>query len=153
MSAVECGAILPAPAAGYSRAASSDACSGGVPKLFVFPDAPAGAPAGSGSSYLGSLLALLLQSFYSGSTISRGMVVHEFTLRPMPSCSCAQNLDIIIRTVSMAVPSRSRPRFVAFPIAYYAARYAAGSWKAVFYLRHHAAAVVELSGQESMPGS
>jgi putative spermidine/putrescine transport system permease protein len=44
------------------------------------------------------------------------------------------NLDIIWRTVGMAALVTVASVAVAFPIAYYAARYARGPWKAVFYL-------------------
>ena len=37
---------------------------------------------------------------------------------------------------------------IAFPIAYFAARYARGRWKALFYLGGDAAALVELPGQD-----
>ncbi|MFM7335091.1 MAG: ABC transporter permease, partial [Tabrizicola sp.] len=46
----------------------------------------------------------------------------------------AQNLDIIIRTVVMATAVTLACAILAFPIAYYAARYAKGPWKAAFYL-------------------
>jgi len=39
-----------------------------------------------GVIYLGSLFALLLQSFYSVDGFT-GMIVPEFTCRPMPTCS------------------------------------------------------------------
>ena len=41
---------------------------------------------------------------------------------------------IIIRTVTMAASVTFASIAVAFPIAYYAARYARGRWKALFYL-------------------
>ena len=44
------------------------------------------------------------------------------------------NLDIILRTVLMAAAVTVAAAIVAFPIAYYAARYARGRWKALFYL-------------------
>jgi putative spermidine/putrescine transport system permease protein len=44
------------------------------------------------------------------------------------------NLDIIARTVLMATSVTIAAGIVAFPIAYYAARYARGRWKAFFYL-------------------
>ena len=54
-----------------------------------------------GIVYVGSLLALLLQSFFYIDDFS-GMVVHEFTLRTYAELFRAQNVDIIVRTVAMA---------------------------------------------------
>lgn len=86
-----------------------------------------------GVVYLGSLLALLLQSFYSIDEFS-GVVKEEFTLKTYAELFRAQNLDIIVRTVVMAMAVTLACAILAFPIAYYAARYAKGPWKAAFYL-------------------
>jgi putative spermidine/putrescine transport system permease protein len=86
-----------------------------------------------GVVYLGSLFALLLQSFYSIDEFS-GVVKEEFTLKTYAELFRAQNLDIIIRTVVMASAVTLACAVLAFPIAYYAARYARGPWKAAFYL-------------------
>lgn len=86
-----------------------------------------------GVVYLGSLAALLLQSFYSIDEFS-GVVKEEFTLKTYAELFRAQNLDIIIRTVVMAAAVTLACAVLAFPIAYYAARYAKGPWKAAFYL-------------------
>ncbi len=86
-----------------------------------------------GIVYLGSLAALLLQSFYSIDEFS-GMIVREFTLRTYLELLRPANMDIIIRTVSMAAAVTLGAAIIAFPIAYYAARYARGHWKALFYL-------------------
>ena len=86
-----------------------------------------------GVVYLGSLVALLLQSFYSIDEFS-GVVKEEFTLKTYAELFRAQNLDIIIRTIVMATAVTLACATLAFPIAYYAARYAKGPWKAAFYL-------------------
>jgi putative spermidine/putrescine transport system permease protein len=86
-----------------------------------------------GVVYLGSLLALLVQSFYSIDEFS-GVVKEEFTLKTYAELFRAQNLDIIIRTLLMSAAVTLACAVIAFPIAYYAARYAKGAWKAVFYL-------------------
>ena len=86
-----------------------------------------------GVVYLGSLIALLLQSFYSIDEFS-GIVKPEFTLKTYAELLRAQNLDIILRTLLMAVLVTAASILIAFPIAYYAARFAKGRWKAVFYL-------------------
>ncbi|MBL9050870.1 MAG: ABC transporter permease [Tabrizicola sp.] len=86
-----------------------------------------------GVVYLGSLAALLLQSFYSIDEFS-GVVKEEFTLKTYGELFRAQNLDIILRTVLMAATVTLACAVLAFPIAYFAARYARGPWKAAFYL-------------------
>lgn len=86
-----------------------------------------------GIVYLGSLFALLLQSFYSLDEFS-GLVVHDFTLSTYEQLFTASNLTIILRTAVMAALVTLASAIVAFPIAYYAARYARGGWKALFYL-------------------
>jgi putative spermidine/putrescine transport system permease protein len=86
-----------------------------------------------GIVYLGSLFALLAQSFFAIDDFS-GLVVREFTLRTYAELFRPANLDIILRTVTMAAAVTVASVFVAFPIAYYAARYAKGRWKAAFYL-------------------
>jgi putative spermidine/putrescine transport system permease protein len=83
--------------------------------------------------YLGSLIALLVQSFYSIDEFS-GQIRREFTLSTYGELFRPANMDIIIRTVSMAAAVTFGAVIVAFPIAYYAARYARGPRKAVFYL-------------------
>ncbi len=86
-----------------------------------------------GVVYVGSLLALLLQSFFSIDEFS-GLINREFTFKTYGELLLPSNLDIIIRTVSMAALVTIASAFIAFPIAYYAARYARGKWKALFYL-------------------
>jgi putative spermidine/putrescine transport system permease protein len=86
-----------------------------------------------GIVYIGSLFALLLQSFYSLDEFS-GLVVHEFTLSTYAELLRSSNLTIILRTVTMAAAVTLVSAVIAFPIAYYAARYAKGGWKALFYL-------------------
>ncbi len=86
-----------------------------------------------GVVYLGSLAALLLQSFYSIDEFS-GVVNEEFTLKTYAELFRAQNLDIILRTILMATAVTLACAVLAFPIAYFAARYAKGRWKAAFYL-------------------
>lgn len=86
-----------------------------------------------GVVYLGSLFALLLQSFYSIDEMS-GMVKQEFTIKTYAELLRLSNLDILFRTVVMAAAVTLACAILAFPIAYYAARYAKGHWKAAFYL-------------------
>ncbi|WP_068109026.1 ABC transporter permease [Tropicimonas marinistellae] len=86
-----------------------------------------------GIVYLGSLFALLAQSFFSIDEFS-GLIQYEFTLKTYKELFTPTNLDIIIRTVVMSACVTIAAAIVAFPIAYYAARYARGKWKALFYL-------------------
>jgi putative spermidine/putrescine transport system permease protein len=86
-----------------------------------------------GIIYLGSLFALLLQSFFSIDEYS-GLINREFTLKTYRELFQPANLDIIIRTITMAASVTIGAAIIAFPIAYYAARYARGKWKALFYL-------------------
>ena len=86
-----------------------------------------------GIVYVGSLFALLLQSFFSIDEFS-GLINRQFTLKTYGDLFQATNLDIILRTVTMAALVTLASAVIAFPIAYYAARYARGRWKALFYL-------------------
>ncbi|MBL9062494.1 MAG: ABC transporter permease [Tabrizicola sp.] len=86
-----------------------------------------------GVVYLGSLVALLWQSFYSIDEFS-GVVKQEFTLKTYAELLRPSNFDILVRTVIMAAVVTLACAALAFPIAYYAARYAKGHWKAAFYL-------------------
>jgi putative spermidine/putrescine transport system permease protein len=87
-----------------------------------------------GTVYLGSLLALLLQSFYA---------IDEFTARIVPKItletyrrlvSHPANVDIVLRTLGMATAVTITAAVVAFPIANYMARYASPRMKALFYV-------------------
>jgi len=86
-----------------------------------------------GIVYLGSLFALLLQSFFSIDEFS-GLIRHELTLKTYGELLRPSNYDIIIRTVTMAAAVTLTSVVIALPIAYYAARFARGRWKALFYL-------------------
>ncbi|MCA3572674.1 MAG: ABC transporter permease [Aestuariivirga sp.] len=86
-----------------------------------------------GIVYLGSLLALLLHSFYSIDEFS-GFIVYEFTLSTYGELLRLSNLDVIIRSLVMSAAVTIGCAIMAFPISYYAARYARGKWKAIFYL-------------------
>ncbi len=87
-----------------------------------------------GVVYLGSLFALLIQSFFGFDDFS-GQVVHELTLRSyVELLTNPANLDIILRTVAMAAAVTVGAALIGFPIAYIMARYASGRAKALFYL-------------------
>ena len=86
-----------------------------------------------GIVYLGSLFALLLQSFFSIDEFT-GLVRREFTLRTYGELFTPANLDIILRTATMAAVVTVVAALIGFPIAYTMARYAEGRVKAFFYL-------------------
>ncbi|MCW0182992.1 MAG: ABC transporter permease [Zavarzinia sp.] len=86
-----------------------------------------------GIIYLGSLFALLTNSFFSIDEFS-GTIDYTLTLSSYGQLLQLANFDIVIRTVLMAAAVTLASAVIAFPIAYYAARYAKGRMKAVFYL-------------------
>lgn len=86
-----------------------------------------------GIIYFGSLITLLLQSFFSIDGFT-GLVVKEFTLSTYKELFTKTNLEIIIRTTSMAVVVTLAAGFVAFPMAYYMAFFASKSMKPWLYL-------------------
>ena len=86
-----------------------------------------------GVVYLGALFALLAQSFFSIDEFS-GTIVYQPTLATYAELLAPANLDIIVRTLVVALVVTALAALVAFPIAYYAARYARGKVKALFYV-------------------
>ena len=86
-----------------------------------------------GVVYVGSLLAFLLNSFYGLDEFS-GLIDYRFTLSTFAQLFQRANFDIIARSVLMAAAVTLASAVIAFPVAYYAARYARGKWKAFFYL-------------------
>jgi len=87
-----------------------------------------------GIVYVGSLIALLLQSFYAIDEFSGLVDYSRLTLKTYGELLRPSNFDIIVRTVLMAAAVTLASAVIAFPIAYVAARYARGKWKALFYL-------------------
>jgi len=83
--------------------------------------------------YLGSLGTLLIQSFYALDGFT-GRVVPEFTLATYAQLLSPGNLDIITRTVSMAAAVTVADAVLAFPLAFYMARYASPRMKAFLAL-------------------
>src|SRR5829696_2112168 len=78
-----------------------------------------------GIVYLGALFALLAQSFFSIDEFS-GTIVHEPTLKSYRELAQPANLDIIVRTLTVSAIVTALSAIIAFPIAYFAARYARG---------------------------
>jgi putative spermidine/putrescine transport system permease protein len=87
-----------------------------------------------GVVYLGSLLTLVLQSFFHLDAFS-GKVIREFTFATYGDLfSQAENYAIVARTAGMAAAVTLAAAAIAFPLAYYMARYAAPRVKALLYL-------------------
>jgi putative spermidine/putrescine transport system permease protein len=86
-----------------------------------------------GVVYLGSLSALVLQSFFRLDDYS-GLVVRRLTLATWRAFFTAANLDIVGRTVAMAVAVTVAAAILAFPLAYYMARYASRRGRALLML-------------------
>jgi putative spermidine/putrescine transport system permease protein len=86
-----------------------------------------------GVVYLGSLAALLIQSFFRLDDFT-GLVVREWTLATYRSLLTSANIDIIARTAGMAGAVTLACAVLAFPLAYYMARYASPRMKGVLYL-------------------
>ena len=86
-----------------------------------------------GVVYLGSLFALLANAFF-GLDDFTGQVVREITLKNFIALAEPANLDSARRTVFMAVAVTLACTALAFPLAYYMARYARGASKAALYI-------------------
>jgi len=86
-----------------------------------------------GVIYLGSLFALLLQSFFYIDDFS-GNIVREFSLATYEQLFTRANADVFIRTTLMAAAVTIAAALIAFPIAYYMVRYASMKMKAALYL-------------------
>jgi putative spermidine/putrescine transport system permease protein len=83
--------------------------------------------------YLGSLFALLINSFFFLEEFT-GLVVKQFTLRTYLQLFSPTNLGIFGRTASMAMAVTIADAFIAFPLAYYIARYASPKAKTYLYI-------------------
>jgi putative spermidine/putrescine transport system permease protein len=73
--------------------------------------------------YLGALFNLLIYSFYYLDDFS-GLIIREFTLRTYAQIFEPANRDIYIRTAAMAAAVTVADALIAFPLAYYTAKYA-----------------------------
>ncbi len=86
-----------------------------------------------GVVYVGSLLALLAQSFYTFDDFTME-VTSTFTWANYTGLLDEANADIVLRTLGMAGAVTIASAALAFPIAYYMARYATGWRKGFFYI-------------------
>ncbi len=83
--------------------------------------------------YLGSLFALLINSFFYLEEFT-GLVVRQFTLRTYAQLASPTNLGIFGRTAGMAMAVTIADAIIAFPLAYYIARYASPKGKTYLYI-------------------
>ena len=86
-----------------------------------------------GVVYLGSLFALLWQSFYTFDDFSMA-VTTDLTFNNYRLLFDGSNLDIILRTLSMATAVTLACACIGFPIAYYMTRYGSLREKGFFYV-------------------
>jgi putative spermidine/putrescine transport system permease protein len=87
-----------------------------------------------GTVYVGSLIALLANSFYAIDEFT-AKIVYEPTLATFKQVfTQPAHIDIIVRTVTMAIAVTLACAVIAFPIANYMARYASPRIKGVFYV-------------------
>jgi putative spermidine/putrescine transport system permease protein len=83
--------------------------------------------------YLGSLITLLVNSFFSLDGFT-GLVVRQFTLSTYQQLFTRANFDIVSRTAGMAAAVTITTAILAFPLAMYIAHYAPPRQKGFLYL-------------------
>jgi putative spermidine/putrescine transport system permease protein len=87
-----------------------------------------------GVIYLGSLFALLANSFFTLDEFSGVVDRSKLSLNNFREMTDPANVDVVLRTVGMAISVTLACGVIAFPITYYMARYARGSQKALLYI-------------------
>lgn len=83
--------------------------------------------------YLGSLFALLVYSFYRLDEFT-GLIIREFTTATYAQLFLPANLDIYFRTAGMALAVTIADALIAFPLAYYIAKFASPRLKTWLYI-------------------
>ena len=83
--------------------------------------------------YLGSIAGLLVNSFWSLEEFT-GLIDRTFTLSTYESLLEPANRDIVMRTLALAAVVTLACALLAFPLAYYMARYASRRGRFVLYL-------------------
>ena len=83
--------------------------------------------------YIGALLSMLINSFFSLNSFT-GQVVRHFTLQTYAKLLIPTNLQIFFRTTFMAFAVTIACIILAFPLSYYMARYASPRMKTFLYL-------------------
>ena len=83
--------------------------------------------------YIGALMALLVNSFFYLEEFT-GLVVRQFTLRTYAQLFSPTNLGIFGRTAGMALAVTIADAIIAFPLAYYIAKFASPKMKTWLYI-------------------
>ncbi len=86
-----------------------------------------------GVLYIGSLLGLVVYSFWSLEEFT-GLLSREFTTATYAELLEPANYEIVMRTVAMAATVTVACAVLAFPLAYYMARFATPRIKTVLYI-------------------
>ncbi|KUE78391.1 spermidine/putrescine ABC transporter permease [Aeromonas schubertii] len=86
-----------------------------------------------GLIYAGSLLMLLSNAFFGLDEFS-GQIRYAFTWQNFIDLARPENRDVILRTLTMSLLVTLACALLAFPIAYYMARYTRGRQRAFFYI-------------------
>ncbi|HSR95892.1 MAG TPA: ABC transporter permease [Kofleriaceae bacterium] len=86
-----------------------------------------------GVVFVGALFALVWQSTYTFNDFAM-QVTPDFTLANYRALFAGANLDIVLRTVAMAVAVTIGCALLGFPLAYYMARYARGPTRGLLYV-------------------
>jgi putative spermidine/putrescine transport system permease protein len=86
-----------------------------------------------GVLYLGSLGSLVVYSFWSLEEFT-GLIVKQFTTSTFAELAKPANYEIVLRTAGMAAAVSLACAILAFPLAYYMARYATPRMKTFLYL-------------------
>ncbi len=83
--------------------------------------------------YLGSLSAMVAQSFYRIDDFTF-LATPDFVFTAYQELFSSANVDIILRTFGMAAAVTIASAIIAFPLAYFMARFASGRVKGLLYL-------------------
>jgi putative spermidine/putrescine transport system permease protein len=83
--------------------------------------------------YIGSLLNMLSFSFYSIDDFT-GQVQEVLTFGTLKQLISPANIDIVLRTLYMAIAVTIASAIIAFPIAYFMAFHTRGNTRAIWYL-------------------
>lgn len=86
-----------------------------------------------GVVYLGSLFTLLSQSVFTFDEMSMS-VLDEYTLANFRELMVPTNMDIVLRTLGMAIAVTLSTVLIGFPMAYYMAHHASPAEKGFFYV-------------------
>jgi putative spermidine/putrescine transport system permease protein len=86
-----------------------------------------------GVAFVGALLSMIWQSTHTFDDFSM-RVTPELTLANYEALASGVNLDIVKRTVGMAIAVTLGCVIIGFPLAYYMARYTRGARRGLFYV-------------------